>query len=129
MGKAPVGSPGASYASEAQNKEVLHGDDSPIAADNRQSVAERILAPHRQRWTGKHNAHALGLSPAPISQVLKRAGLLPPDIQNRVTTLIPTPSNLSIAMSAAGASLSEIRLPISRCGESFPAEIISSIGL
>lgn len=40
-----------------------------------QSVAERIAALRRQRLTGKHIAHEVGVSPATVSRVLKRAGL------------------------------------------------------
>lgn len=39
------------------------------------SIAERIMALRRQRWTGKHIAHEVGVSPATVSRVLKRAGL------------------------------------------------------
>ena len=39
------------------------------------SVVERIVALRRHRWTGKHIAHEVGVSPATISRVLKRAGL------------------------------------------------------
>ncbi|MER8467174.1 IS481 family transposase [Mesorhizobium sp. M1396] len=39
------------------------------------SIAERIVALRRQRWTGKHIAHEVGVSPATVSRVLKRAGL------------------------------------------------------
>lgn len=38
-------------------------------------IAERIMALRRQRWTGKHIAHEVGVSPATVSRVLKRAGL------------------------------------------------------
>jgi transposase InsO family protein len=38
-------------------------------------IAERITALRRQRWTGKHIAHEVGVSPATVSRVLKRAGL------------------------------------------------------
>ncbi len=38
-------------------------------------VAERIVALRRQRLTGKHIAVAVGVSPATVSRVLKRAGL------------------------------------------------------
>jgi transposase InsO family protein len=40
-----------------------------------QAVADRIAALRRQRWTGKHIAMAVGVSPATVSRVLKRAGL------------------------------------------------------
>jgi transposase InsO family protein len=40
-----------------------------------QAVAERIVALRRQRLTGKHIAHEVGVSPATVSRVLKRAGL------------------------------------------------------
>lgn len=40
-----------------------------------QAVAERIAALRRQRLTGKHIAVAVGVSPATVSRVLKRAGL------------------------------------------------------
>ncbi|MER8428710.1 IS481 family transposase, partial [Mesorhizobium sp. M1403] len=39
------------------------------------STAERIVALRRQRWTGSHIAHEVGVSPATVSRVLKRAGL------------------------------------------------------
>ncbi|TIN32335.1 MAG: LacI family DNA-binding transcriptional regulator [Mesorhizobium sp.] len=39
------------------------------------SIAERIVALRRQRWTGKHIAHEVGVSPATVSRVLKRTGL------------------------------------------------------
>lgn len=38
-------------------------------------IAIRIVALRRQRWTGKHIARQLGVSPATVSRVLKRAGL------------------------------------------------------
>ncbi|MEX1162486.1 MAG: IS481 family transposase, partial [Nitriliruptor sp.] len=40
-----------------------------------QPVAERIVALRRQRWTGSHIAIEVGVSPATVSRVLKRAGL------------------------------------------------------
>lgn len=40
-----------------------------------QAVADRIVALRRQRWTGKHIALEVGVSPATVSRVLKRAGL------------------------------------------------------
>jgi transposase InsO family protein len=40
-----------------------------------QAVAERIVAFRRQRLTGKHIAMEVGVSPATVSRVLKRAGL------------------------------------------------------
>jgi transposase InsO family protein len=39
------------------------------------SIAERIVALRRQRWTGKHIAMETGVSPATVSRPLKRAGL------------------------------------------------------
>lgn len=39
------------------------------------SIAEPIVALRRQRWTGKHIAYEVGVSPATVSRVLKRAGL------------------------------------------------------
>lgn len=39
------------------------------------TVAARIVAFRRQRWTGKHIAKQTGVSPATVSRVLKRAGL------------------------------------------------------
>ncbi|MER9332401.1 leucine zipper domain-containing protein, partial [Mesorhizobium sp. M0293] len=39
------------------------------------SIAERIVALRRQRWTGSHIAMEVGVSPATVSRVLKRAGL------------------------------------------------------
>ena len=41
----------------------------------RQDVAERIVALRRQRLTGRHIAVAVGVSPATVSRVLRRAGL------------------------------------------------------
>jgi transposase InsO family protein len=38
-------------------------------------VVERIVTLRRQRWTGKHIAHEVGVSPATVSRVLRRAGL------------------------------------------------------
>ena len=40
-----------------------------------QAVAERIVALRRQRLTGRHIAMEVGVSPATVSRVLKRAGL------------------------------------------------------
>jgi transposase InsO family protein len=40
-----------------------------------EAVAERIVALRRQRLTGKHIAMEVGVSPATVSRVLKRAGL------------------------------------------------------
>ncbi|WP_206079199.1 IS481 family transposase, partial [Allomesorhizobium camelthorni] len=40
-----------------------------------QAVADRIVALRRQRWTGRHIAVEVGVSPATVSRVLKRAGL------------------------------------------------------
>jgi transposase InsO family protein len=45
------------------------------------SITERIMALRRQRWTGKHIAHEVGVSPATVSRVLKRAGLSRLDIE------------------------------------------------
>src|SRR5690606_12892364 len=39
------------------------------------STAEQIIALRRQRWTGSHIAQQVGVSPATVSRVLKRAGL------------------------------------------------------
>ena len=39
------------------------------------AIAERIIALRRQRWTAKHIAREVGVSPATVSRVLKRAGL------------------------------------------------------
>lgn len=39
------------------------------------STAERIVALRRQRWTGSHIAHEVGVSSATDRRVLKRAGL------------------------------------------------------
>lgn len=39
------------------------------------AVVERIVALRRQRWTGRHIALEVGVSPATVSRVLKRAGL------------------------------------------------------
>jgi transposase InsO family protein len=38
-------------------------------------VVDRIAALRRKRWTGKHIAAALGVSPATVSRVLRRLGL------------------------------------------------------
>lgn len=38
-------------------------------------ICERIIALRRQRWTGKHIAREVGVSPATVSRVLRRAGL------------------------------------------------------
>ena len=46
---------------------------SPNAVDR--TVIERIIALRRQRWTGKHIAMEVGVSPATVSRVLKRVGL------------------------------------------------------
>src|SRR6267154_86460 len=40
-----------------------------------QAVADRIAALRRRRLTGKHIAMEVGVSPATVSRVLKRAGL------------------------------------------------------
>lgn len=40
-----------------------------------QAATERIVALRRQRWTGRHIALEVGVSPATVSRVLKRAGL------------------------------------------------------
>lgn len=39
------------------------------------AVVARIVALRRQRWTGRHIALEVGVSPATVSRVLKRAGL------------------------------------------------------
>ena len=52
---------------------VRHGPTSCRLTD--QAVAERIVALRRQRLTGKHIANEVGVSPATVSRVLKRAGL------------------------------------------------------
>lgn len=39
------------------------------------AVVEHIVALRRQRWTGKHIAHEVAVSPATVSRVLRRAGL------------------------------------------------------
>ena len=46
---------------------------SPNAVD--QVEIDRIVALRRQRWTGQHIAQEVGVSPATVSRVLKRAGL------------------------------------------------------
>jgi len=38
-------------------------------------TVERIVTLRRQRWTGKHIAREVGVSPATVSRALKRAGL------------------------------------------------------
>lgn len=45
----------------------------PQATDS--STVERIVALLRQRWSGTHIAQHVGVSPATVSRVLKRAGL------------------------------------------------------
>lgn len=40
-----------------------------------QATVDRVIALRRQRWTGKHIAVEVGVSPATVSRVLKRAGL------------------------------------------------------
>ena len=39
------------------------------------AIIERIVVLRRQRWTGSHIAQEVGVSPATVSRVLKRAGL------------------------------------------------------
>ena len=39
------------------------------------TTAERIVALRRQRFTGRHIAREVGVSPATVSRVLRRAGL------------------------------------------------------
>jgi transposase InsO family protein len=39
------------------------------------ATVERIIALRRQRWTGKHIDQEVGVSPATVSRVLRRAGL------------------------------------------------------
>ncbi len=46
-------------------------------------IGERVISLRRQRWTGRHIAQAVGLSPATISRILRRAGL------NRIRDLEP----------------------------------------
>ena len=46
-----------------------------MPAMTKQAVAESITALRRQRLTGKHIALQVGVSPATVSRVLKRAGL------------------------------------------------------
>lgn len=46
---------------------------SPNAVDR--AAVDRIVALRRQRWTGAHIAQEVGVSPATVSRVLKRAGL------------------------------------------------------
>ncbi len=46
-----------------------------LRAATPQSVVDRIIALRRLRWTGKHIAREVGVSPATVSRVLKRAGL------------------------------------------------------
>ncbi|EAV43515.1 putative insertion sequence transposase protein [Stappia aggregata IAM 12614] len=48
-------------------------DRMPAATDP--LICERIIALRRQRWTGKHIAREVGVSPATVSRVLRRAGL------------------------------------------------------
>ncbi len=47
------------------------------------ALVERVISLRRQRWTGRHIAQAVGLSPATISRILRRAGL------NRIRDLEP----------------------------------------
>lgn len=46
---------------------------SPNATDK--TVVDRILALRRQRFTGRHIALEVGVSPATVSRILERAGL------------------------------------------------------
>lgn len=46
-----------------------------LRAATPQSVVDRIIALRWLRWTGKHIARQVGVSPATVSRVLKRAGL------------------------------------------------------
>ena len=39
------------------------------------ATVECIVALRRERWTGKHIAHQVGVCPATVSRVLSRAGL------------------------------------------------------
>jgi transposase InsO family protein len=40
-----------------------------------QAIIARVIALRRQRWTGKHISMEVGVSPATVSRILKRAGL------------------------------------------------------
>ena len=58
----------AGMADRSSRPRVMPGMTDP-------AVAERIVALRRQRWTGRHIAVEVGVSPATVSRVLKRAGL------------------------------------------------------
>ena len=46
-----------------------------LRAPTGERTVARIIALRRRRWTGKHIAMEVGVSPATVSRVLKRAGL------------------------------------------------------
>lgn len=50
------------------------------------SIVKRVIALRRRRWTGRHIATVVGLSPATVSRILQRAGL------NRLRHLDPAPA-------------------------------------
>ena len=50
-----------------------------------QTVVDRVVALRRQRWTGRRIARTVGVSPATVSRLLRRAGL------NRLRDLEPAP--------------------------------------
>ena len=58
----------AGMADRSSRPEVMPGMTGEAACD-------RIVALRRQRWTGRHIALEVGVSPATVSRVLKRAGL------------------------------------------------------
>lgn len=58
----------AGMADRSSRPRVMPGATAP-------AVVERIVGLRRQRWTGRHIALEVGVSPATVSRVLKRAGL------------------------------------------------------
>ena len=57
--------------------------DTARAASSDDVIVEKVEALRRQRWTGKHIAAELGVSPATVSRILRRLGL------NRIAALEP----------------------------------------
>ena len=70
-------------------------------------IVKRIVALRRKRWTGKHIARVVGVSPATVSRVLKRAGL------SRLKDLDPPEPAHRYERSAAGEM---IHLDIKKLG-------------
>ena len=60
------------------------------------ALVERVISLRRQRWTGRHIAQAVGLSPATISRILRREGL------NRIRDLEPARPLLRYEHAAPG---------------------------